>query len=328
MVCDRTQASQKRVSNLARETEQFSFIRTITVYSRSDRQKTETSNSALSTKRSSLSSSALAVEWQAPMTIASGWYAQNDKGASSLNNVILLPASEFDFGSKKKSFVSYLDKIVVVAATFYLGFVLWWFFGSKNALFALPWQDSQLSQADAEFVEYMQQSLELIELGEKTSTSSASKKSENTVFVPVYSSSQTSQTPQQTANNLPPLLPPPPPSQLTAINPPISATPIAPPSPPQESVEKAVVSTIEQPAPLQTETKTETAANSIPRTLVGVMELKENSAALFKINGTTHRVWVGEKIQDSDWTLKSVSSQEVVVSNGVKTQAVSVGGNL
>ncbi len=60
-------------------------------------------------------------------------------------------------------------------------------------------------------------------------------------------------------------------------------------------------------------------------TLVGVLELGERSAALFEINNVAYRVYVGEPIGSSGWTLVSVANQEAVVRRNGEVRSVYMG---
>ncbi|MFQ3616179.1 MAG: hypothetical protein SNJ57_12440 [Cyanobacteriota bacterium] len=62
-------------------------------------------------------------------------------------------------------------------------------------------------------------------------------------------------------------------------------------------------------------------------TLVGTLELSDpsRSAALFEINGTTHRVQVGEPIGASGWTLVSVKGNEVMVRRNGDVRSIYTG---
>ena len=62
------------------------------------------------------------------------------------------------------------------------------------------------------------------------------------------------------------------------------------------------------------------------RTLTGVLELGDSSAALFDINGTTQRVGVGEAIGDSGWTLVKVENQQAIIRRNGTVQSLYVGG--
>ncbi|MCL2923810.1 MAG: hypothetical protein MGF17_04045 [Trichodesmium sp. MAG_R04] len=60
-------------------------------------------------------------------------------------------------------------------------------------------------------------------------------------------------------------------------------------------------------------------------TLVGVLELGERSAALFEIDGVARRIYVGEKIGTSGWTLVKVVNQEAVIRRNGEVRSVFVG---
>ncbi|MGD1807673.1 hypothetical protein ACP6PL_19860 [Dapis sp. BLCC M126] len=60
-------------------------------------------------------------------------------------------------------------------------------------------------------------------------------------------------------------------------------------------------------------------------TLVGILELGERSAALFEIDGVARRIYVGESIGGSGWTLVKVANQEAVVRRNGEVRSVFVG---
>ena len=59
--------------------------------------------------------------------------------------------------------------------------------------------------------------------------------------------------------------------------------------------------------------------------LLGVMELGEKSAALFKIEGITRRIHKGENIGSSGWTLVDVSDNEIVVRRNGEVRSIQTG---
>jgi len=63
----------------------------------------------------------------------------------------------------------------------------------------------------------------------------------------------------------------------------------------------------------------------VTHTLVGVLELGEKSAALFEIEGVARRIYVGESIGASGWTLAEVKNQEAVIRKGGEVRSVFVG---
>ena len=60
-------------------------------------------------------------------------------------------------------------------------------------------------------------------------------------------------------------------------------------------------------------------------TLVGIMELGDRSAALFDIDGVTQRFFAGEAIASSGWTLVTVSNQEAIIRRNGEIRSVFVG---
>jgi Tfp pilus assembly protein PilP len=63
----------------------------------------------------------------------------------------------------------------------------------------------------------------------------------------------------------------------------------------------------------------------VVHTLVGVLELGDRSAALFDIAGNTQRVYVGESIGSSGWTLVSITNQEAIVRRNGDVRSIYVG---
>jgi hypothetical protein len=72
-----------------------------------------------------------------------------------------------------------------------------------------------------------------------------------------------------------------------------------------------------------------TAVADVPsNTLEGLLELGNKSAALFKIDGVTRRVDVGESIGSSGWTLVDVSNGEAVIRRNGEVRAIYTGQKL
>ncbi|MGK7919011.1 MAG: hypothetical protein AB4080_03245 [Trichodesmium sp.] len=87
--------------------------------------------------------------------------------------------------------------------------------------------------------------------------------------------------------------------------------PISLPPPPTEIPTTEIVGTSQVPTPMNT--------------LVGILELGERSAALFEIDGVARRIYVGESIGGSGWTLVKVSNQEAVIRRNGDVLSVFVG---
>lgn len=96
---------------------------------------------------------------------------------------------------------------------------------------------------------------------------------------------------------------------------------------PSANSSSAATSSPASPAP----STNQQAANSAPaptpgnHTLVGVMELGDRSAALFDIDGSTQRFFAGEAIASSGWTLVTVSNQEAIIRRNGEIRSVYVG---
>ncbi len=85
------------------------------------------------------------------------------------------------------------------------------------------------------------------------------------------------------------------------------------------------------PAPAASEQPTEEAAATVNpssaalHTLVGILELGDRSAALFEVNGVARRIYVGESIAASGWTLVEVVNQEAVIRRNGEVLTIYVG---
>ena len=116
-----------------------------------------------------------------------------------------------------------------------------------------------------------------------------------------------------------PIAPPP-------VRPSVSA-PSAAAKPSIPAPAKAATQPSTPPPPPAVETSP-TAQSALPvanHTLVGLLELGDNSAALFEINGITQRIKIGESIGASGWALVSVANQEAVVRRNGEVRSVFVG---
>ncbi|WP_206070478.1 hypothetical protein [Nodosilinea sp. P-1105] len=181
-----------------------------------------------------------------------------------------------------------------------------------------PVPASSTGQSDAEFLAYLQRSLEVVagkvergEIGQGTSS---------TDMVP--------------PGALPPMLPP------TGVSNPANGAVSGPvnviervyipyqtdqaPSPQQP----VPIAPIPQPVPPQATTQVPsqpTAPAAAAHVLVGVLELGSRSAALFEINGVSQRVYIGERVGSSGWTLVSVSNEEAVIRRNGEVRSIYIG---
>lgn len=82
-----------------------------------------------------------------------------------------------------------------------------------------------------------------------------------------------------------------------------------------------------QPAAAQTQPTAPavSSARTSAHTLVGILELGDRSAALFEVDGVARRIYVGESIGSSGWTLGEIKNQEAVIRKGGDVRSVFVG---
>ncbi len=109
---------------------------------------------------------------------------------------------------------------------------------------------------------------------------------------------------------------------------PATTSEVAPAAP--QSREVVPESSPVPPPPAVTETPVEqpTIANQAPatvHTLVGILELGDRSAALFEINGVARRIYVGETVGASGWSLVEVVNQEAVIRRNGEVKTIFVG---
>ena len=166
------------------------------------------------------------------------------------------------------------------------------------------------------------------------------------VFVPVYQSAQQSAQSQnqgqpaaKAAPSVPsvavpstnaqlPKVPVPAPVAAAAAIPP-GAPAKAAPSVPVVPVGATALPTPTPPVPIALSSENAAAVTDTTPTsehvLVGVLNLGSRSAALFNIEGTSQRAYVGDRIGVSDWTLVSVNGQDVQVRRNGEVRSVYIG---
>ena len=146
------------------------------------------------------------------------------------------------------------------------------------------------------------------------------------VFVPVYQNSQNA----QTSAPLPTVVTPR--GQRPTVSVPAAATvPARLPTPPAAplptvsgngslpNVPVAVAPTNSAPSALTDVTPRADLA------LVGILNLGSRSAALFNIDGSSQRAYVGDRIGVSGWTLVSINAQDVVVRRDGEVRSIYIG---
>ena len=161
------------------------------------------------------------------------------------------------------------------------------------------------------------------------------------VFVPVYENKQapSNQPTNQTVASapLPNVATPSSASRPTVPVPaPVAAAAAIPPGAPVEAAPSVpMVPVGENALPTPTEiavAPTNSAVTGLTDTtpyaeqvLVGVLNLGSRSAALFDVDGTSQRAYVGDRIGTSDWTLVSVNGQDVVIRRDGEVRSVYIG---
>lgn len=243
----------------------------------------------------------------------------------------------------------HLDKILFAVGFIYLVSISWWL-TSQNRL-VWPGRNrtqsvqtaakTAISNENAQFIAYLQQSLKTLEQANASAPS------------PATPSQTTPATNSAPLNHVVPLTipatqtPPPPPvmtprvveriyvpvyppqkaqpvqqAALPPVSVPIPPKPVLPnPPSPQTTVQA-------QPPVIAVPPKTAIApmvGNKNPHTLVGVLEFGEQSSALFTANGLTQRFEIGERIGPTDWVLTRVENQKAILSRQGKTRYLEVG---
>ncbi|WP_040896738.1 hypothetical protein [Xenococcus sp. PCC 7305] len=340
--------------SIERKTEKFSFIYTLTIYRSENYQPYQNSQKSISRhsvpssdrkelsppsqnpqnlqKSSALSKtnpeqsngSSLAVA--NPTTIANDWYELESDENYELDLFSLEAISEPNLESNTPQKKIAPAKLLLLASFGYFTLVAWWLFSYTTGRNFIPFLFSNretIPKADVEFLDYMQRSLETIDRQVIANQKASPTAEENptVVYVPVYTQAATNPI---TSYSPPPLpkaipLPPPPPSEFSAIEPSVKI-----PSPPTP-VESANIKIKETPKTSDTKVATAITTPKINSTLVGLVELGEASAALFKVNGITQRIWLGESLENTNWILESVTKEKATMTNQGKSRTLSIG---
>ncbi|MDB9528946.1 hypothetical protein PN498_23335 [Oscillatoria sp. CS-180] len=182
--------------------------------------------------------------------------------------------------------------------------------------------DSLAVNPDAEFLQYLERSLDVIAQNAPAATSTATTDVSDVAIAL-----------NNGAVGLPPIgnnaLPTPPPNGVPA-GPPGSINVIERVYVPYPSAQAPATypTTQGSPAPAGSEvsgTGAVAAATSTPHTLLGVLELGDRSAALFEIDGVPQRVYIGERVGSSDWSLVSVANEEAVIRRNGEVRSLYIG---
>ncbi len=285
---------------------------------------------ASSTANTANETAAIVTSSSTTSTINANWYqSESDSYSLNLAEIIKCSAAEniTDSNYPAKSH-NYLGKIMFALACSYCMFVLWWLFGhqGERVLTMLTrGQQITISKSDAQFIDYMERSLAIIDRQVEANTKNSGEDNQ-VVYVPVYTPNPvTPSIPQISNNNLPtkslrhrdaPQIP-----QPTAIEQPEALKiPAPPPLPAPTSLAET------NPPQITEKTTTAIAKPPVKHTLIGILELGEDkSAALIKVNGQTRRFWLGEQINSSGWILESVANQTAQINYQGQVRSIAVG---
>ena len=200
----------------------------------------------------------------------------------------------------KPRFRLHLDKVLFGLSCLYLGGVLVWLVtqsgpGESSA------KKTPISPQDAQFIAYLEKSLDVIDKEKTTSPTVAVAPPPvvERIYVPVYPPT--------------PVAPPPPPiPSARPVSKPIPRTTAIPslPPPPPTSV------------PVLTPGKT-LLPTQAGYTLVGVMELGDRSMALVDFQGITKRLTLGEIV--GNWQIVGIQNQQMTLSHNGSTKTLNVG---
>ena len=143
------------------------------------------------------------------------------------------------------------------------------------------------------------------------------------VYIPVYPNTPgLAAPPSAVASSLPGVLNPAPPLMAAGNVPPapvaapapLAAAPVAAPSQNTPTAQKPAVAPVPQPS-------------TVTHSLVGILELGDQSAALFQVNGVTRRVHLGEAIGSAGWMLVEVGNQEAIIRRNGEVRSIYIGQN-
>ncbi|MEO0533541.1 MAG: hypothetical protein AAF215_06695 [Cyanobacteria bacterium P01_A01_bin.123] len=201
---------------------------------------------------------------------------------------------------------------------------LWWLNSQQKPQTAQPIAQPVASpaelqaQADGQFLEYLRRSLDVIESQSQTNAAVAS----NGLAAPLPAVSVNSA--PAGAGALPPL----PGTAAASSGSPNVIERIYIPvyQPPQATATAPNLGTgAPTPAPTAAAANPPNVAPTLTHLLVGILELGDRSAALFEVNGVPQRIYVGQNIAASGWTLVSVANQEAVIRRNGDVRSVFVG---
>ncbi len=226
----------------------------------------------------------------------------------------------------------HLDKILFGVASIYFLLVSMWVFIQISDSDKEKAENTSSSAANAQFIAYLQQSLNVLNQPktEKTLVNPEDKEPSTVavkppspptqekvierVYVPMYPPTQSHSAPSN-------LQPPSPPTSNSKI-------PSAPPSPSTASPPSSVP--VLTPKQNTFSVPPEVAANSqLPQDtdhqLVGVLESGQQSTAIFTFNGISRRFEIGEAVGNSGGILMGVQNQKAIIYHNGQTKHIEVG---
>ncbi|MBE9175838.1 hypothetical protein IQ225_11995 [Synechocystis salina LEGE 06155] len=231
--------------------------------------------------------------------------------------------------SDKPWWLKHIDKIFLGGGVVYLLLVSFWLvFQSRQSAptTASPTETVTVDQADEEFIVYLQQSLETL------------KQPQTLPASPAPAGVNPAATPNQTTVAIAPAnqgipLPPPPPGAVPQNNggnmpavAPGSTTVVERYYYPVYPNGQAAPAMATPPQPVAAAPPaTPMVPSATKHDLVGVLESGDRSSALFRWNGMTQRIQIGEAIGSSGWQLTAVTSQQAILSRQGKTRYLEVG---
>ncbi|MEB3160447.1 MAG: hypothetical protein VKL20_03180 [Synechocystis sp.] len=225
--------------------------------------------------------------------------------------------------SSRPWWIQHLDKGMLAGGMLYLLLVgAWILFQSRQTpetAIAETENVEIVTQADQEFMAYLQQSLETLRQPQVSPQAPPPATTEATVAIA----------------NVPPTSPAPPPlSSPPQIVPPAPME--APPSTtvveryyypvyPNNAAAPPMVPQSAPPPTVQAPPSVPMVASATKHDLVGVLESGDRSSALFRWNDMTQKIQLGEAIGSSGWQLTSVVGQKAILSRQGKTRYLEVG---
>ena len=232
----------------------------------------------------------------------------------------------------------HLDKILFTFACTYLLAAIWWLVSQQklqlpsiskfNPVTPKIAENTSQPNSDSEFIAYMEKALAAIERKLEIETSKDKAKQITSpvatsslqgtkiierVYIPIYRQSR-SYLGSVPRLNVPT---PPPPNTTVAKN-----LPTPPISTPQGAARYQTVPELELQANIPS---LSTPSPTVNHTLVGLLESGDSSVALFKINGVTQRIHLGEEIGTSGWSLISVTEQKAMIQGHGQVRYIAAG---